>query len=72
MAGRFYIHVQEKFFYGLSHLHRLETTPFFTRGKPKGREKGNVGMQLEQTTNVMRNALVIYFTSDNYTTQGYI
>ncbi len=28
----------------LSHLHRLETTPFFTRGKPKGREKGNVGM----------------------------
>ncbi len=37
----------------LSHLHRLKTTP---RGK--GREKGNVGMQLEQTTNVMRNALV--------------
>ncbi len=41
-----------------SHLHRLETTPFFTSGK--GREKGNIGMQLEQTTNVMRNALVIY------------
>ncbi len=33
-----------------NHLHRLKTTP---RGK--GREKGNVG---EQTTNVMRNALV--------------
>ncbi len=59
-AGRFYIHVQMRSFFAdndtLSHLHRLETTPFFTRGK--GRENG---MQLEQTTNVMRNALVIYF-----------
>ncbi len=37
-----------------SHLHRLKTTP-----QGKGREKGNVGMQLEQTANIMCIALVI-------------
>ncbi len=44
-----------------SHLHRLKTTP-----QGKGCEKGNVGMQLEQTANVMRNALVISSISDDY------
>ncbi len=52
--GRPVLHTctNEKFFTDNdTHLHRLETTPLFTRGK--GREKENVGMQLEQT-NVMR------------------
>ena len=50
---KFYIQITLSHFPGIM-MHRLKTTPQGT----KGREKGNVGMQLEQTTNVMRNALV--------------
>ncbi len=44
---KFYIQITLSHFPGIM-MHRLKTTPQGT----KGREKGNVGMQLEQTTNV--------------------